>query len=708
MSPALLQATARLNKSAQDLIGHAQFVESGLGETPLQDHVQSLAQAQLTATSGGLTVALLGLSANAVAKTLSLWLGGDYFSCRTLIPARSACFELRADKGNGWTFQVGVSKSSYESLNSLAPAVEAAERAVPERVAVLDCPKIVVPAPAGCEGLRVLIPAGIDTLRKHGSLASWLGDQATLIILVGHSDDALDAAAIEALQPVVSAVGALRCISLSPTESGVPPWTHSVQSAITLPLLTLLDANPGALQGSTAEMVLLREFSRMRGLEGAAHLVLDALSSENTSTQNRKRLVDPSRLGPSVPVPSSESNPRALSDKVMKPFAYELEEIRRNRDEEAARAIGPEGPLYDAVQRLVDETTFEDLRQETLNQTIRLSLSAATLDRLRNLVRRALNRNLMEDLEIVSDAVNSGLEALNASLSERTGFTHKIHVPDVDGQRLCDSMGAQVQINIRYKGEIPRATWRTRMQGARSWMMNISMFLMLSGGFGVLLAMFGMDQRDTQTSLRNILMVGMFLAFFLGLFATVFGFKKVRAEAIEREMDKLRDAVMQELSRLFHNLMGEKRRILAEHLQRVQKEIEGEVGQIFQSLNDGARVDLERNRSAAMEKGRILDNKLRTVQQSQLNCRQTLSELAQVQIHLTQAIVESQRSAAAAAPVAKPTPAAPAFQRPAIPPAPANRPERSAPAAPTFTPPPAAPSPLDTFTPPPAVTQSFS
>jgi hypothetical protein len=704
MSPAVQQATNRLNKCAQDLLSHAQFVESGLGGTPLQDHVQGLSQPVAALNMNGVSVALLGLSANAVAKTLSLWLGGDYFSCRALIPTRSPCFELLTGSGPGWEYRAGGTRAMYESLVTLAPAVEAAQRDLPEPNGMtLVCPKIIVPAPPGCEGLRVLVPTSLDLLRTHGTLASWLGDQAMLLLVAGHSDDVLDEGGLEALQPVSSAVGALRCVSLSPRESGPPTWMQAMQASLTLPAAALLEPTPSALSGTSHEMSLLREFTRMRGLEGAAHLVIDSLGSENTAVQIKKRNEDPTRAA-ALNSSTAENNPRSVSDKVLKPFVQELEEIRRNRDEEAARAIGPEGPLYTAVQELVDGTSFEDLRQETLNQSIRLSLSSATLERLRHMVKRTLHTNLKEDLEIISDATKAGVDGLNASLGDRTGFTHKIHLPNPDSQRLSDSLSAMVQFNIRYKGEIPRATWRTRMQGARSWMMNISMFLMLSGGLAGVLAAFGMDRNGAQASMRNFLMIAMFFAFFVGLFATVFGFKRVRAEAIEREMDKLRDSVMQELSRLFQNLMSEKRRILAEHLQRVQKDIEGEVAQIFQSQSDNARVDAERSRAAGMEKSRILDTRQRTIQQSQNSCRQVLAELSSVQLVLAQAAVEPQRGAAAP-PNLQGSAAAPSTQRPAIPPAPAHR---SSGVIPAFTPPPANPSPLDGFVLPPATPQNFS
>ena len=695
MTPTLLQATARLNKAAIDLHGQAQFVESGLGETPLQDYVNTLLQPALVHQPDGLAIALLGLSANAVAKTLSLWLNADYFSCRALIPARSACFELHASGSSSWTWQSKEGVRSFESLTSLAATVEQEERNAAENRSALERPRVQVPAPAGCEGLRMFVPSSTETLRKHGALASWIGDQANLIVLAGHADDVLDAATIEALQPIVSAVGALRCVCLSPVESGIPNWARMLNAPLLLPPCHFTETEPEALVGGPLEIAVLREFTRTRGLEGACHLLNDAFANDTTSTQNRKRLNDPGRASPNVSV--GDSNPRTLTERVMRPFVRDLEEIRKNRDDEAARAIGPEGELYHAAQRLVDGTTFADLRQETLNHTIRLSLSGATLDRLRGVVRREMNRNLREDLSLLNEAVDSGLEPLMAELEVATGFTHRLQAPAADIERLCESLAAQIQLNIRYKGEIPRATWKTRVQGARNWMMGVSMFLMLSSGLGVLLG------RDAQTTIRSALLLMMLAAFVAGLFAAIFGYKKVRAEAIEREMDKLHDAVMQEVSRLFQNLLGEKRRLLAEHLQRIQREVESEVARIHQSMNDGARLDAERKRAEGAEKVRILDNHLRTVGQSQLACRQTISELAQVQIQLGQALLEAQRNKGATPAVA---PSTNAFQRPAIPP---SGPARQAPpsAAPSF-PPPSAPSPLDYFTSPPAVTQNFS
>jgi hypothetical protein len=691
MSPILQTASARLNKAAIDLTGHAQFVESGLGDTPLQDYITTLQQPAMVYQPDGLTIALLGLSPNAVAKTLSVWLGADYFSCRTLIPSHSACFDLNASSSSAWALVTKEAVRSCESLGSLVGVIEQAERGVSEARSALDRPQIQVPAPEGCEGLRLLVPANTEVLRKHGALSSWMGDQAQLVILVGHADDALDQPTLEAIQPIVSAVGALRCVSLSPEDTGVPVWAQMLNAPLQMPLCHFVDAKPFALLGGSFDIAVLREFGRMRQIEGACHMVNDELSSDTTSAQNRKRLNDPSRAAVTLSV--NDANPRNLAERVMKPFIRDLEDIRKNRDDEAARAIGTEGSLYAAAQRLVERTQFEDLRQEMLNHTIKLSLSAATLERLRNVVRQEMNRNLREDLAILEEAIYSGLEPLESSLQSSTGYTHRISPPSPDSERLCESLSALVQLNIRYKGEIPRATWKTRFQGARNWMMGVSMFLMLSSGLGVMLG------RDAQTSIRSALLLLMLFAFIAGLIAAIFGYKRVRAEAIEREMDKLRDAVMQEVSRLFSNLLTEKRRLLAEHLQRIQREVESEVNRIFQGQSDDSRQQSDRARAEATERNRIMDNELRTIAQTQLACRSIFGEIAQVQLQLGQTLLEAKRG-----PANSPrTSTASKFERPAIPPSGPNRqpPPAQAPAFPS----PQAPSPLDHFTLPQAAPQ---
>lgn len=696
MTPTLQHASARLNKAAVDLAAHAQFVESGLGETPLQDYISTLQQPAMVFQPEGITIALLGLSPNAVAKTLSLWLGEDYFSCRTLIPVGSACFELLAVHGRLWTFSSQDGVRSFDSLGSMTGSIDQAERNVSENSSALERPQIQVPSPAGCEGLRLLVPAGTEVLRKHGALGSWIGDQAQLVVLVGHADDVLDHAMIEVIQPIISAVGALRCISLSTPDAGEPPWSQMLNAALLMPLCHFGESEPSNLLGSTLDIAVLREFGRMRQLEGASHMVNDELASSTVSAQNRKRLNDPSRGAAGGA--AGDVNPRSLTERAMKPFIRDLEDIRKNRDDEAARAIGPEGSLYAAAQRLVERTHFDDLRQEMLNHTIKLSLSAATLERLRNVVRQEMSRNLREDLVLLDEAVKSGLEPLMAHLESVTGYKHRIDPPNPDAERLCESLSALIQLNIRYKGEIPRATWKTRFQGARNWMMGVSMFLMLSSGLGVMLG------RDAQTSIRSTLLLLMLLAFVAGLFAAIFGYKKVRAEAIEREMEKLRDAVMQEVSRLFSNLLGEKRRLLADHLQRIQREVESDVGRIFQVQSDSARQETERTRAEAAERNRIVDNELRSISQSQMACKGIVGELAQVQMQLGQALMEVKRGAPPSRAATREPPAAPAYQRPAIPPSgPVRPPPGSMPAFPKA----GSPSPLDQFAAPTATPQEI-
>ncbi len=686
MSQQLLQATQRLNKAACDLLTHAQLVESGHGETPLQNHVQTLAHPAIAGPGAdGIAVALTGLSSNAVAKTLSLWLEADYFSCRALIPSRSACFEIEASPVRAWQLTAGGNTSRYDSLAALAADIETMEQAGTAPSLLSERPCIRVPAPEGCENLRLLVPSSLDALRNNAALASWLGDQARLVILTGHPDDAADQAALEALQPLVTAVGAFRPVILGGVgpegRSGPPPWTRALSAPLTLQPLLLVERAGQALAGAESELPVIREVSRLRQMEGACLLLQDALASESVSLQNRRRRLDGGRAvaGPVA----TDGGPRSQMEKVLKPFLRDLEELRKNRDEQAAKALGADGALYQAAQRITEQTTFDKLRQENLSHSIRLTLGAGTLDELRTTLRQELTQNLRQDLTLIREAVDAGLESLRRSLSEKTRLQHPLRAPEADPDRFTDALSALIQLNVRYKGEIPRSTWKTRFQGARNWMMGISMFLMLSTGFG---AVFG---QELGKELRTILSVLMLFAFFGGLFAAIFGYKKLRDEAVAREMDKLADALMQELSRLLQSLMGEKRRLLGEHLQKIAREVEAEVGQIFQQQSDGQRSEIERNRQIDAEKVRILDNRLRALQQSQVGCRQVASELAQVHLLLSQAAAESVPRPAAA-PAAKPAP-------PPSPPTPEPpRITRREPAA------------LDSFVPPPAVTQNFS
>jgi hypothetical protein len=69
------------------------------------------------------------MSPNAVAKALSLWLGCDYFSCRGLIPARSACFDVHAAGNRQWSFMTKGGALSFESVGAMAEAMKHAVRA---------------------------------------------------------------------------------------------------------------------------------------------------------------------------------------------------------------------------------------------------------------------------------------------------------------------------------------------------------------------------------------------------------------------------------------------------------------------------------------------------------------------------------------------------------------------------------------------------
>lgn len=694
--PAFQQITSRINKAAADLLVHAQIVESGLGQIPLQTHVQQLATPQLALSSnlGAICMLLTGLSANSVGKTLSLWLGADYFVCRALVPNRSHCFELHAKQEGGYQFYNGSELASFESLESLAAAVESYEKQA-DGEAVKERCQIHFPVPHGSQTLRIFVPSSLDALRTQASLTSWLGDQAQILMLSGHSDDRLDAAMTETLQPLVSTIGAIRHLVLANVDGSreIPAWTRALSAPLILPPVFVQSASSDVIGAEPVEKLVLLEFARMRQIEGAAHLVLDSIEMESTSTNNRRRLLDPTR-SPQSPTSSSESNPRGMIEQIMTPFQSDVEQIRRSVEEQSMRSLGTDGELYQSIQQIVDGLTFDGLKQENLAHSIRLSVGTGALEQIRDLIRLEFTASLRKDVHQLEEAILASKEVIEDALSEKTGYVHRVTLSAVDIDRMKEALSLMIQVNIRYKGEIPRATWKTRFQGARNWMMGVSMFMMLTAGIGA------MTSASTAKSLRQALMVGMLFAFIFGLFAAIFGYKKIRAEAVEREIDKLRDAAMQELTRLFQSLVGEKRRIIADHLQRASREIESEVNKVIAKHSESNRAESDKVRASAVEKSRLLENRSRTLQQSQVSCRQIGSELVQIQMMLSN-LVATLPPPALKAPtpaVASPTPASPSMQRPVD-----TRPLD----APSYPPAGRSSSALDSFVPPPVEQQNI-
>lgn len=643
MNSALYQASARLNKAAADLLLHVQTVESGQGKTPLCDLVHSLSTPAQMGTP--LAVCLLGLSANAVAKTLSLWLGTDYFSCRSLIPSRTPWVEINAGPGSPWQGRLGGVDTRFESAAALAEAVETGEKSTGPPPSALERLALHVPLPPGSSPLRLLIPSGVESLRRHPSLVSFLGDQAKLVIIAGHSDGKLDAADSAILQPLVSSTGVLRCLVLpaaAHAPGSFPPWIRELQAPVLLPSIIFDQSHADNLIGSMEDQMAVMELSRMRQLEGVVQLLEDGVQTENTSLTNRKRLLDPGRpLGASSGDPA---NPRNATAEVTRSFQRDIEDLRRNQDEQSLRSIHPGGDLYEAMERLVQSTTLDDLRQEWQPQVIALSLSADTLDRLRQMVRQELDHTLRDDLAILRDAIQTGLFSVSESLGGRTGLSHPLHIAPPDFDRMSSGLAALVQLNVRFKGELPRSTWKARFHSARNSMMAISMFLMLATAVSALF-----NDKELGTSLRNGLMILMLFAFVGGLLYSIFGYRRLRAEAAVKEMDKFRENVMQELQRLVASLVGEKRRLIAEYLTKAAREMESGVAAIFQSLSDIQRAELERNRQANAEKTRILDIRNRALTACQQAGRQVTLELNNVRLLLSQVLQESLKPTASVA-----------------------------------------------------------
>lgn len=271
-----------------------------------------------------------------------------------------------------------------------------------------------------------------------------------------------------------------------------------------------------------------------------------------------------------------------------------IEEITdRNR-----RQFAPEG---DFMRRLSDTVlSLHDLDYgEPTPKAVRLVVPDDFVKHIKQMIKGAVQPQLSSDIHFVREEMKSLQHSLKKILSDSIEQRVNLEMPPPDEQAIWDAVNDHFSIDIRSRGEIPKAGILQALSGGRRWVYPVLIMVMLfsrSLGFG----------SGGMAALGPWILV----LFIVGIVATYLGFKKERQETVAKELVNVREGMLNEAKKLLNEVQREKQARLTNYLNNVKKKTTRTTGQILRSCAE------ERALIARKAKQSVDDRLMRLKQQT--------------------------------------------------------------------------------------------
>jgi len=330
-------ATRALDAVVERTTGIAEWQEAGQARTPITDCFRSLKSGD---DGQPITVALIGVTPEAVSEVLAWLMDHDHHLCKVVIPEQVGVAELLL-QDRGFVVEGPKGRQEFDQVEPFLAALLGSDLVQAGNPGSwMDPLRMHLAAPARRRGLRLLVPNGLPALLRKPAQLSMLADRAALVLVAGGAEDALPPGAGEALAPVLG--GGATWIPLV-TEGDCPPrWLRDLPgSDHALPPLSVRSA-PTALDDllfapDSSLRKLLRLAHRRRATGEAMDLLRQELEQAATGLAHRRRLQDDGAQGAVAP------DSRAALDTLRRQVSGDLASLRRDREQVAKVALRAEG-----------------------------------------------------------------------------------------------------------------------------------------------------------------------------------------------------------------------------------------------------------------------------------------------------------------------------------------------------------------------------
>lgn len=602
-------------------------LEIGQAETPLLDrYTQQIAELE----SAPLTVVLLAMTPASLSQTLK-WLYGDVFNAFSVSAREWPQFmEISITDG---TYGFGMRQEkqrSFEEQEAFQDALKIQLGAT--RASVVDPLGIAVNNVKSVAGLKLLVPDSPDSVLSSPEVLNAIIAQSNFVIVAAPLHYVLsreDHQAVETLTANMAGFWPLLTVDELSEEVTLPEigwWEQHTQSPMSLPpkLITqhIQAAIPEILtHADNAERQTLVNCFHAQRLSSSINAVFARYQQQAAVLE--KQVARGNELKrPLHRADNQEGNQlRQLLDEwivsARKDLAGMLQDINL-----------PNSPLTQAGQTKISALQLSDLDTETAHSVHKLTLGAAFVADLRN----ALLKQSKAELSRAVEHTNQHLTSLRQQADEQLkahGIAPLTHSEKLDANEMQNDLERRLELSINYRGEVSKRTLATRLGESRRLIMGLSMVTMVLGG--VANALLNIDLRSSLMTIAPLILVG-------GFIYTYFQWPKEDAEKLNKELDRIRDALVSELRRLTSDIQRFAQQQMTEALDESGRNMQKAVQQRLTKNKEHKHQQQVTAQQAQQQRNQKLEAELRHWQAIKRNLERLKADAAELERNLSAAM----------------------------------------------------------------------
>ncbi len=623
---------ARLRHCIQAGAEIAAQIERGQGDGPLSRHFAELSEDLM---AGPFRLVVLGLDAGARGRALSLLSGQDFRVLSLHIPDEVGLLDVRFG-ARGYALESRSGRAEFDRLEPFLDAVRAADLlrdGDPE--ALLSPVTLRLEGPPGVQGLHVRLPENLRALAKSPRLLGRLAAHSHLLLVAGPPQPELAPDEAQALRDLVEAIPIVQPLVF--VQDGHAPARTFGQDRGLLPARELLPAciaEPGQVPrwarepGDPLRIAAAASFHGSR-LRTAFEMLKAELSEDRGQVAARCKAL--AREQKALEEGQRSRDLRSQVGALRQPVQDQLRALSDQLGEDLRRVAIAGGPLESSVSTAVAQVTLQDLQRTPQGSKVRLGLAEAVVERCR----RTLYEELARATRSAAVLLREGAGALEAKLAKSLGEVRRasvgVKLPSLDEDRVRHALKELLRSEIETKAEIDRRGGLKQLAHGRQLVLTLLMTVSL---FGSVLPF------DRATILSPPVMLPLFLGCVV---MSVFTLRRSDRERMEKELERMRDQLHQQLVRRGNDALRELGERTRRHVEDLKEQITRQIDAV---AHDTEQQLASRDRDELKElaaRARVQEQRRRDLDGLLQRCGELERSVAEVEHDVSAAVQRAAR-----------------------------------------------------------------
>lgn len=585
-------------EAAHQLRAVAEQLERGQAAMPLVDEADLL----VSSPDKNLTIVLLGLDTTSKAAALS-WVVGPQKDCVAVRLSAALDFVDIRLQDRGFILEVeGQDRQEFDSPEAFASAIASFGLGNDELSVSL---RVALAAPPPLRNLQILVISEPDTLLRNPGLLGASVSKAPVLLVAAGSQHQLNVAQQDQLINLSGMVVAAWPVVIL-NEGATGSNLVMVLQMLGLPLLPTTVLSPegefvpdfivrGASHPIRAALAVVGQSVRcMRLLD----MVQERLESELRQLQVRHKRE--ARLERSLDSLAKEGDGKQVLDRAKQKFVEEVSQLLHSVRESGRRSLMKSGDLGKSLDHFLNSLKPSDLDREASSKVVHLSLKLEVLREFRKRLGKSLRDQINEECAVIRDGLDVSRRTLETALAEVGSSSRGIAMVSPDSRTIWEPLADMLELDIAYKGEIPRRGFLQRLGEGRRVVFVLLMALSLVGSFA------GFNIR--QAAWAGIL----FLILFIGAVAYTYkSWEREDEESLGKEIERVRESVSSELNRVLNEILREKQSRLQQALDEVKRDTSAKLDFLAREVSASKVAHADAERKESRDKLKVLDQRLK-------------------------------------------------------------------------------------------------